>query len=241
MGAKGIIVRQTGDRVIFRESLKDSSGSQITSGPTLLRIFEMQTDGSLKEYDFNDNTFKTATLTSSSATMAHQVTNNRTYNTGLWTYALTTVSGFTTGNIYIYSVNNVNATPPIIEREFQYGSAEGDLLVTAGATGQAYLQDNVVQIAGSTTAGTNLSNTYAAFETGTAQSGGASTITLRSGASSVNDIYKDQVIFLLSGTGSPQTNRISSYVGSSKVATVETAWVTQPDNTSVYLVVGRIG
>ena len=50
-----------------------------------------------------------------------------------------------------------------------------------------------------------------------------------------------QVIFILSGTGAGQTNRITAYDGSTKVATVGTAWVTQPDNTSVYLVLGRVG
>src|SRR5574343_2108750 len=171
MGAKGILVRQTGDRVLFRESLKDSSGEKITTGTTTLRIFELQTDGTLKSYDFNDNTFKTTALTTATASMTHRTGNNSTYNTGLWTYALTTVSGFTTGNIYIYSVENTASTPPVIEREFQYGGAEGDM---------------------SSTAYTNLSNAYAAFETGTAQAGGASSITLRSGASSTTDIFKNQ-------------------------------------------------
>ena len=58
MGAKGINIRQTGDRIVFRESLKDSSGMSVVTGTTSLRIYELQTDGSLKSYDFNDNTFK---------------------------------------------------------------------------------------------------------------------------------------------------------------------------------------
>lgn len=82
---------------------------------------------------------------------------------------------------------------------------------------------------------------YAAFEQGTAQAGGASTITLRSGASATDDQFNNQVVFILSGTGAGQTNRISDYVGSTKVATVTTAWVTAPDSTSVYLVLGRVG
>ena len=100
---------------------------------------------------------------------------------------------------------------------------------------------DVSKLLGAATALTNLCNAYAGMETGTAQAGAASTITLRSGASASDNFYKDQVIFILSGTGAGQTNRISSYVGSTKVATVETAWVTQPDNTSVYLALGRIG
>lgn len=88
---------------------------------------------------------------------------------------------------------------------------------------------------------TILAALYAGFETGTAQAGGASSITLRSGASAVNNIYNDQVAFISSGTGSGQSNRILSYDGTTKIATVETAWATQPDSTSVYVVLGRVG
>lgn len=103
------------------------------------------------------------------------------------------------------------------------------------------LQVDLTQVAGNTTAATNMANQYSVLETGTAQAGAASTITLRAGASAVNDFYKDQVIFILTGTGAVQTNRITGYVGATKVATVGTAWVTQPDNTSVYQVLGRVG
>jgi hypothetical protein len=126
-------------------------------------------------------------------------------------------------------------------RKFQYGSAEGDLVTTAGATGLAYVQSDVTQVATNTTAASNLANMHSVLETGTAQAGGASSITLRSGASSTADYYANQAIFIISGTGSPQTNKITAYNGTSKVATVETAWATQPDNTSVYFVLGRIG
>jgi hypothetical protein len=100
---------------------------------------------------------------------------------------------------------------------------------------------NAVKLDGDATAAANLSNVYTAFETGTAQAGGASTITLRAGASATNDFFKDQAVFIVGGTGAGQTNRISTYVGATKVATVTTAWVTVPDATSVYVVIGRIG
>lgn len=100
---------------------------------------------------------------------------------------------------------------------------------------------NVKEINDSVPAAQNLGDVYAAFENGTAQAGAASTITLRAGASSVNDFYNNQAIFLLSGTGAGQTNRISDYDGASRVATVVTPWVTQPDNTTTYFILGRIG
>lgn len=72
------------------------------------------------------------------------------------------------------------------------------------------------------------------FATGTAQAGAASTITLASGSSASNSFYSYMYITITSGTGVGQTRQITSYIGSTKVATVSTAWTTTPDNTSVY-------
>lgn len=74
---------------------------------------------------------------------------------------------------------------------------------------------------------------------GTAQAGGASTITLASGASAVDDNYNGFVLEIESGTGAGQVKKISDYVGSTKVATVDSAWSTNPDATSVYTIYGR--
>lgn len=86
-----------------------------------------------------------------------------------------------------------------------------------------------------------LNTIYGTFENGTAQAGGTNTVTLRSGASSVTDFFKNQAIYIFAGTGAGQTNTITGYNGSTKVATVETAWATQPDSTSQYLIIGRVG
>jgi hypothetical protein len=72
--------------------------------------------------------------------------------------------------------------------------------------------------------------------TGTAQAGGASTITLDAGAIAVDDIYNGATITITGGTGSGQSRVISDYVGSTKVATVSTAWTTQPNSTSTFSV-----
>lgn len=71
---------------------------------------------------------------------------------------------------------------------------------------------------------------------GTAQAGASTTITLVSGASATNDYYKNDGIYILSGTGAGQFRFISAYVGATKVATVS-AWATNPDNTSVYTLI----
>lgn len=74
------------------------------------------------------------------------------------------------------------------------------------------------------------------ISTGTAQSGGASTITLSSGEDSLDGVYRDMEITITGGTGSGQTKTIASYNGSSKLVTANSAWSTQPDNTSVYAI-----
>jgi hypothetical protein len=68
----------------------------------------------------------------------------------------------------------------------------------------------------------------------TAQAGGASTITLASNSDATNGWYVGLYVAITSGTGAGQIRKVASYVGSTKIATLETAWTTQPDATSVY-------
>lgn len=126
-GLRGIDVRQTdGGQLVFRVGLDDVSGTLVSSGTATLYIYELQADGTLKSYDFNDNTFKTTALTTGSASMTHRTGNNSTVNTGIWTYVLSTLTGFTKGAIYIMMVSHDSASPPNQRREFMFGSAEGD-------------------------------------------------------------------------------------------------------------------
>lgn len=53
-------------------------------------------------------------------------------------------------------------------------------------------------------------------------------ITLAGGASSVNDFYKNDRIYLTNGTGVGQSRRCTGYNGTTKVATIEPDWVTNP-------------
>lgn len=69
---------------------------------------------------------------------------------------------------------------------------------------------------------------------GTAQAGGSSTITLAASASSVDQKWTGYQILIEGGTGAGQSRTISNYNGTTKVATVSTAWSTVPDNTSTY-------
>jgi len=125
---KGIDVRQTGTALTFRAFLQTSAGARLGTGTTTLELLEIQSDGTVKSYDFNDNTFKTTALTTPTLALTHRPSNNATTTTGLWTVVLGTVSGFTVGGIYIAIVKNTGASPEDQAREFQYGSEQGDVV-----------------------------------------------------------------------------------------------------------------
>ena len=125
-GYSGIDVRQVGNRLLFDGFLQDSAGAILATGTTTLYLYELQDDGTLKSYDFNDNTFKTTALTTETQAMTHRTGNNSTTNTGVWTVALTTLTGFTVGAVYYARVKNTGASPTDQIRKFQYGGAPVD-------------------------------------------------------------------------------------------------------------------
>jgi hypothetical protein len=69
---------------------------------------------------------------------------------------------------------------------------------------------------------------------GLAQAGAATTITLGSHESATDYLFKGVAVVICGGTGIGQIRTIVSYIGSSKVATVDRAWITNPDSTSLY-------
>src|ERR1700682_894 len=99
-GFKGLDVRQTRGKLVFRASLKDANGAKLTTGTTNIAITELQDDGSLTTYDWSSNTFKTSGMTSanSTSTMTHQSRigdADAAVSTGVWTKVLSTLTGFT--------------------------------------------------------------------------------------------------------------------------------------------------
>lgn len=72
---------------------------------------------------------------------------------------------------------------------------------------------------------------------GTAQAGTSSTITLASSTSYSEAELQGKRIVTTGGTGPNQCRYIASYNSSTKVATVNEAWDTTPDNTTTYLLV----
>jgi hypothetical protein len=73
----------------------------------------------------------------------------------------------------------------------------------------------------------------------TAQAGTSTTITLALVGSAVDDAYTGMTIRIHTGTGSGQERRITDYVGATRVATVQSAWSVNPNNTSQYHVIDR--
>ena len=76
---------------------------------------------------------------------------------------------------------------------------------------------------------------------GLAQAGTSTSITLNTSASSADDAYCDQQIFIRSGLGEDQVRIVTDYDGTTKIATVDKAWDTTPDATSAYVMLPNIG
>jgi hypothetical protein len=100
-------------------------------------------------------------------------------------------------------------------------------------TGATHNVNNSVGKQIRTSSGGNTSAIY----TGTAPSQAGMTTTqikLDAGASSVSQVYRYNVISILSGTDAGDSAVILDYNGATKIATVDDAWSVQPDATSVF-------
>jgi hypothetical protein len=70
---------------------------------------------------------------------------------------------------------------------------------------------------------------------GLAQAGTSTTITLNTLASSEDNVYIGQAVFIRSGTGEDQVGLVESYDGTTKIATMHDPWAITPDSTSGYV------
>lgn len=69
----------------------------------------------------------------------------------------------------------------------------------------------------------------------------SNTVILDSGASSTNGAYDPAIICIVEGTGTGQTRMIYEYVGSTRTAILDRDWKTQPDNTSLFMILADPG
>jgi hypothetical protein len=131
----------------------------------------------------------------------------------------------------------------------EWNSTNVDTPATAGVPNV-----NTKEISGDSTAADNLEAEYdgtgykSYIRRNTAQAGAAGTITLDASASATDDLYNGLMIALLGGTGAGQARMISDYVGSTKVATIEPDWTTNPGADSVFVLlpmgevnIGQVG
>lgn len=70
--------------------------------------------------------------------------------------------------------------------------------------------------------------------TAAAQAAGANTITLSAASSTIDDAYNGKIIRIVAGVGAGQSRTITDYDGATKVATVNSDWAVQPNDTSNY-------
>lgn len=80
------------------------------------------------------------------------------------------------------------------------------------------------------------SNVQPADGFGIAQGGAATSITLAATASASDDVYNDYGITIAYGTGQYGHKRVTAYNGTSKVATVDSAWSVNPAAGSIYVI-----
>ena len=77
--------------------------------------------------------------------------------------------------------------------------------------------------------------------TGTAQSGTATTLVMASATSQADDFYNGMTITITAGTGEGQVRVVDDFTGASDTITVDEAWTTIPDATSVYAIKADLG
>jgi hypothetical protein len=76
-----------------------------------------------------------------------------------------------------------------------------------------------------------------AFASGTAQGGAANTITLAGGSSTTSGFYNQYYVRIAGGTGVlNEARQITSYDGTTFIATLDSAWTTPPDATTLYVI-----
>jgi lysophospholipase L1-like esterase len=143
--------------------------------------------------------------------------------------SLTTRFGPTAPRVNMVSVVNSNAdtnAPGTVYATFYHTGTMLDVM-------QYGLSDNVMVYVNDTF----VARYGLAFASGTAQSGGASTITLASSASTVSGYYNQYYVRISGGTGMlNEVKQVTSYDGTTFIATVDSAWTTPPDSTTQYVI-----
>ena len=137
-----------GTRVTIGLHDTDYTDFPLGAGDTIrLRIYELQSDGTLKQYDWNDNTFKTAVPTTAFVTMTHRTTSGGGYDTGVYTAQATSVGGFMIGNVYLAQVENHSTGDTPLVVPFVYARTGGALKIEDGGIAAAAIASGALAAA----------------------------------------------------------------------------------------------
>jgi hypothetical protein len=164
-------------------------------------------------------------VTSSAGKRLREITNSVTHSGvaqagGTATITLASTAS-TTDGIYDPSVVRISAGT---------GAGQARLIIQYTGSTRVAAVDRDWRVVPDTSSEYELISTQNIISTneGIAQGGGTSTITLNAIASSINDAYVGQLVVLRTGTGQDQARIIGAYNGTTKVATVNQAWITNP-------------
>lgn len=208
-------------------NVRQNTARTITIGPVLDANGDAKTDEVVASVKIHKNGGSAAAL-DASATLTHS-------QSGFYLLALTANDMDTLGCAEFTLNSGTNSMPPV-----RLNVLTQDAWDALHHASDGRVRANSDQIAGSATAATRSKEFWGSIESGTAQAGASTTITLESGESSTDDFYNGRVIELTGGTGAKQARQITDYNGTTKVATVDSAWAVNPDNTTTYQILGRI-
>ena len=188
-----------------------------------------------------------------SAATANSITTNYTANRSLYGYTIRLLTGTGAGQerVIAYNPSTANTTFTVTQNWTVQPDATTTWVIRSGrfyvlgvgtlAAG-SFRYFDVASNAWTSLSITNLPTTWgtggalaspccATIATGTATAGGASTLT-NSGKNWTVNQWTNMQIRIMSGAGAGQIRNIAS--NTATVITVSVAWITQPDNTSVY-------
>ncbi len=149
----------------------------------------------------------------------------------------TQINGVSTSSVTTVNANVGTTQPTNYSGTGSSAYVRSDIEAVGGTAynvNSAQFGANVVGVVGSSIV--QSSGVINAIRSAAAQAGASTTITLDSGASATDSLYNDAILCIYSGTGAGQSRLITGYVGSTKVATVDHAWTTTPDNSSIYAI-----
>ena len=156
------------------------------------------------------------------------VTENSTNFANSWTASNGTVTIIRDGT----ALGNVTTLPTVVSSQYTYSWPLSATEMTA--------DEVIVQVVDRTNVTDQMFRIITlpdgALRSRLAQAGNATTITLDSGAANVSNYYNGSVVAIIAGSGSEQARVITAYNNTTKVATVDTSWATNPSSNSVFAI-----